>query len=104
MRVLIVEDERLLGDALQVGLREQGFAAEWLHDGRSADEALRTEEFAAVVLDIGLPRMDGLELLRPPVWGADEASLDSGRVRSANPGRRRSPLPPDRSTSDSAAC
>lgn len=64
MRVLIVEDEPLLGDALQVGLRELGFAAEWFRDGRTADEALRTEQFAAVVLDIGLPRMDGLQLLR----------------------------------------
>lgn len=64
MRVLIVEDDALLGDALQVGLREQGIAAEWLRDGRSADEALRTEEFAALVLDIGLPRMDGLQLVR----------------------------------------
>jgi DNA-binding response OmpR family regulator len=64
MRILIVEDEPLLGGALQVGLRERGFAAEWLRDGRSADEALRTEKFAAVVLDIGLPRMDGLQLLR----------------------------------------
>lgn len=64
MRVLIVEDEPLLGDALQVGLRERGFAVDWLRDGRSADEALRTEDFAALVLDIGLPRMDGLQLLR----------------------------------------
>jgi two-component system OmpR family response regulator/two-component system response regulator QseB len=64
MRVLIVEDDLLLGDALQIGLREQGIAAEWLRDGRSADEALRTEDFAALVLDIGLPRMDGLQLLR----------------------------------------
>lgn len=64
MRVLIVEDDALLGDALQIGLREQGIAAEWLRDGRSADEALRTEEFAALVLDIGLPRMDGLQLVR----------------------------------------
>jgi DNA-binding response OmpR family regulator len=64
MRILIVEDDPLLGDALQVGLRERGFAAEWLRDGRSADEALRTEGFAALVLDIGLPRMDGLQLLR----------------------------------------
>ncbi len=64
MRILIVEDEPLLGDALQVGLRERGFAAEWLRDGRAADEALRTEEFAAVILDIGLPRMDGLQLLQ----------------------------------------
>ncbi len=64
MRVLIVEDEPLLGDALQVGLREHGFVTDWLRDGRSADEALRTEKFAAVVVDIGLPRMDGLQLLR----------------------------------------
>lgn len=64
MRILIVEDEPLLGDALQVGLRERGFAVEWFRDGRTADEALRTESFAAVVLDIGLPRMDGLQLLR----------------------------------------
>lgn len=64
MRVLIVEDDALLGDALQIGLREQGIAAEWLRDGRSADEALHTEGFGAIVLDIGLPRMDGLQLLR----------------------------------------
>lgn len=64
MRVLIVEDDALLGDALQIGLRAQGIAAEWLRDGRSADEALRTEEFAVLVLDIGLPQMDGLQLLR----------------------------------------
>jgi DNA-binding response OmpR family regulator len=64
VRVLIVEDEPLLGDALQVGLREKGFAAEWLRDGQAADEALRTEGFAVVILDIGLPRLDGLKLLR----------------------------------------
>ncbi len=64
MRILIVEDEPFLGDALQVGLRERWFAAEWLRDGRSADEALFSEDFAAVVLDVGLPKMDGLQLLR----------------------------------------
>jgi DNA-binding response OmpR family regulator len=64
MRVLIVEDDALLGDALQAGLREQGIAAEWLQDGRSADEASRTEAFSAFIVDIGLPRMDGLQLVR----------------------------------------
>lgn len=64
MRVLIVEDSPLLGEALQAGLRERGFAAEWLTDGRSADEALRAERFSAIILDLGLPRMDGLQLLR----------------------------------------
>ena len=64
MRVLIVEDDALLGDALQAGLREQGIAAEWLRDGRSADEASRTEDFSALIVDIGLPRLDGLQLVR----------------------------------------
>lgn len=64
MRVLIVEDDALLGDALQAGLREQGIAAEWLQDGRSADEASRTEDFSALIVDIGLPRLDGLQLVR----------------------------------------
>jgi DNA-binding response OmpR family regulator len=64
MRILIVEDDALLGDALQVGLRDAGFAAEWLRDGLAAEAALRAEEFSAIVLDLGLPRMTGLELLR----------------------------------------
>jgi two-component system OmpR family response regulator/two-component system response regulator QseB len=64
MHVLVVEDDDLLGDALQAGLREQGFAVDWVRDGVSADTALRTSEFSAVVLDLGLPRRGGLEVLR----------------------------------------
>lgn len=64
MRILLVEDDALLGDALQAGLREAGFAVEWLRDGSAADVALRGDEFKAVVLDLGLPRLTGLELLR----------------------------------------
>ncbi len=64
MRILLVEDDALLGDALQAGLREAGFAVEWLKDGPAADVALRSEEFKAVVLDLGLPRLTGLELLQ----------------------------------------
>ena len=64
MRILLVEDEVLLGDALQVGLRSAGFVVDWVKDGVAADAALAAEEFAAVVLDLGLPRMSGLELLR----------------------------------------
>ena len=64
MRILLVEDDTLLGDALQVGLRGAGFVVDWVTDGVAAETALAGEEFAAIVLDLGLPRLAGLELLR----------------------------------------
>jgi two-component system OmpR family response regulator/two-component system response regulator QseB len=64
MRILVVEDDPLLGDALNVGLRQRGFDVDWVHDGAAAELALRTEPFAAAVLDLGLPRLDGIEVLR----------------------------------------
>ncbi len=64
MRILLVEDDALLGNALQVGLREQGFAVEWIRDGAAGEAALASDEFTAVVLDLGLPRLSGLELLQ----------------------------------------
>src|SRR4030067_542837 len=64
MRVLVVEDDALLGDAIQAGLKQSGFAVDWIKDGVSADQALTTEPYAAVVLDLGLPRLSGLEVLR----------------------------------------
>lgn len=64
MRVLVVEDDPLLGHALQAGLRELGDAVDWVRDGVAADHALRAHDYAAVVLDLGLPRMTGLDLLR----------------------------------------
>jgi DNA-binding response OmpR family regulator len=64
MRVLLVEDDPLLGDALHAGLRANGFAVDWVHDGVAADAALQAEPFVAVVLDLGLPRMGGLDVLR----------------------------------------
>ncbi|NOT87881.1 MAG: response regulator transcription factor [Lysobacter sp.] len=64
MRVLVVEDDPLLGDALCIGMRQRGFAADWVRDGIAADTALKTETFAAVILDLGLPRLSGMQLLR----------------------------------------
>ncbi|MCX7058522.1 MAG: response regulator [Proteobacteria bacterium] len=63
MRILLVEDDATLGEGLQTGLRRAGFAVEWLQDGQTADAALHTESFAALVLDLGLPRLSGLDLL-----------------------------------------
>jgi two-component system OmpR family response regulator/two-component system response regulator QseB len=64
MRVLLVEDDALLGDAIQAGLKQSGYAVDWMKDGAAADQALTTEPYAAVVLDLGLPRLSGLEVLR----------------------------------------
>lgn len=64
MRILVIEDDALLGDAIQAGLRQAGYAVDWMKDGVSADQALATEAYAAAVLDLGLPRMSGLEVLR----------------------------------------
>jgi two-component system OmpR family response regulator/two-component system response regulator QseB len=64
MRILLVEDDRLLGDGLQAGLTQSGFAVDWLRDGEAAVAALSAEHFAAIVLDLGLPRRDGLSVLQ----------------------------------------
>ena len=64
MRILIVEDDALLGDGLQAGLTHLGFAPDWVRDGDQALQALQTEEYAAAVLDLGLPRRDGLSVLK----------------------------------------
>lgn len=64
MRILLVEDDTLLGDGIQKSLRHLGFTVDWMHDGRQGENALTSEEYAAVVLDIGLPQQDGLALLR----------------------------------------
>lgn len=64
MRILLVEDDDLLGDGLQVALSNEGHTVEWVEDGESADAALRAGAFDLVVLDLRLPKMSGLEVLR----------------------------------------
>jgi two-component system response regulator QseB len=64
MRLMIVEDDGQLGDALAEGMRQRGHAVDWFHDGATADAALAGAPFDAVVLDLGLPGRDGMEWLR----------------------------------------
>lgn len=64
MRVLLVEDDEMLGDGLRVGLVQYGYAVDWLKDGLSADQALKTENFDLVVIDLGLPKMPGITVLQ----------------------------------------
>lgn len=63
MRLLLAEDDPLLGDGLRAGLQQRGFQVDWVRDGEAAGRELRAEPYAAAVLDLGLPRRDGLEVL-----------------------------------------
>ena len=64
MRLLLVEDDALLGDGIRNGFKQQDFAVEWLRDGESAVHSLLHEHYDVVVLDLGLPKKHGLDVLR----------------------------------------
>jgi len=64
MRVLVVEDDRMIAKGLHTALRQDGYTVDGVGDGRSASEALRSSQFDLVLLDLGLPERDGLEVLR----------------------------------------
>lgn len=64
MRILLAEDDPLLGDGVRAGLRQQGFQVDWVRDGEAAERELRAQPYAAAVLDLSLPRMDGIDVLR----------------------------------------
>lgn len=63
MRILLAEDDVLLGDGLRAGLRQAGFHVDWVRDGLAAERELRAQAYAAAVLDLGLPLMDGIDVL-----------------------------------------
>jgi two-component system OmpR family response regulator/two-component system response regulator QseB len=63
MRILLAEDDSLLGDGLRAGLRQLGFQVDWVRDGEAAERELRAQPYEAAVLDLGLPRKDGLDVL-----------------------------------------
>ena len=64
MRLLLVEDDKLLGDGIQAGLSQAGYAVDWMENGESAESALRTETYEVMILDLGLPDRSGLEILK----------------------------------------
>jgi two-component system OmpR family response regulator/two-component system response regulator QseB len=63
MRILLAEDDPLLGDGLRAGLRQLGWQVDWVRDGEAAERELRGGAYDAAVLDLGLPRRDGLDVL-----------------------------------------
>lgn len=63
MRILLAEDDTLLGDGLRTGLRQLGFLVDWVRDGQAAERELRAQPYAAAVLDLGLPLRGGMDVL-----------------------------------------
>jgi two-component system OmpR family response regulator/two-component system response regulator QseB len=63
MHILLAEDDPLLGDGLRAGLRQLGFQVDWVQSGDAAERELRAQTYAAAVLDLGLPRRDGMDVL-----------------------------------------
>jgi two-component system response regulator QseB len=66
MRVLLVEDDELLGDGIRTGLKHYGHTVDWVKNGKAANDVLSTsyENFDIIVLDLGLPKLSGLDVLR----------------------------------------
>jgi two-component system response regulator QseB len=73
MRLLLVEDDSMIGEAARQGLRQDGHTVDWVRDGREADAAVAAAPYDAVLLDLGLPRRDGLSLLKS--WRAHNVTV-----------------------------
>jgi two-component system response regulator QseB len=63
VRLLLVEDDAMIGEAIRAGLRRDGFTVDWVHDGHTAEQVLKTDTFDLLLLDLGLPGKAGLAVL-----------------------------------------
>ena len=64
MRLLLVEDDAMIGESVRLGLRQDNFVVDWVQDGKAAELALSNDHYALMLLDLGLPKKTGLEVLR----------------------------------------
>src|SRR5260221_10308121 len=87
MRVLLVEDDRMIGESIRAALKQDGSAVDWVRDGRSAESTLATEQFDLVLLDLGLPQRDGIEILRAMRARHDQTPVIVLTARDALPDR-----------------
>lgn len=87
MRLLLVEDDTMIGDAVLDLLRAEHYAVDWVRDGEMADTALRTQAYDLVLLDLGLPRRDGLDVLRALRARKDRTPVLVATARDAVPDR-----------------
>ena len=73
MRILLIEDDNLIGEGLKLGLTKSGFNVDWFTDGKTGLTALSSAPYDAVVLDLTLPKMDGLDILQQ--WRKDNQDV-----------------------------
>lgn len=83
MRVLLVEDDVMVGEAVRKGLRQDGFAVDWVQDGKAAELALQHESYALLLLDLGLPQKSGLDVLRTMRQRGDQVPVLITTARDA---------------------
>jgi len=87
MRVLVVEDDPMIGRAVLSGLRDTGYATDWVRDGVEAELALSTGNYDAALLDLGLPRREGIAILRTLRRGNNDLPVVIMTARDAVPDR-----------------
>jgi two-component system response regulator QseB len=83
MRVLLVEDDAMIGESVRTGLRQDGFTVDWVRDGAGAESALATHGYDAVLLDLGLPKKSGVEVLKSIRRGGDDVPVLITTARDA---------------------
>lgn len=94
MRILIAEDDQMIGESIQRALRQDGYAVDWVSDGVAAEHAISDHEYGLVLLDLGLPRKDGIRFLEDlrrrhnplPVLVLTARDAISDRVRGLDAG------------------
>ena len=87
MRVLLVEDDSMIGESVKKGLRQDGFAVDWVEDGEAAEAALASHTYDLMVLDLGLPRKSGLHVLRSLRSGGHDLPVLIATARDEVPSR-----------------
>ncbi len=87
MRLLLVEDDVMIGESVLDALRGEGYAVDWVRDGAVADSVLRTDRYDLVLLDLGLPKLDGLAVLKAMRVRRDVTPVLIATARDAVPAR-----------------
>lgn len=87
MKILLVEDDVMIGENIQIGLDSEGIAADWVKDGIAAENALSTHSYDAMILDLGLPQKDGIDVLRTLRARGDRTPVMVVTARDAPPQR-----------------
>lgn len=83
MRVLLVEDDAMIGESVRKGLRQDGFTVDWVRDGAAAEAALASHTYEVVLLDLGLPRKSGVEVLKSLRRGGNDVPVLITTARDA---------------------